>query len=277
MTLSAQTLSALLLIPWFEVDPFVVDLPWGGQTALQPYGLLVWLGLAVGLVVAVLFAKKYDRSPMMVLDLAIFLVVFSFPISFLLNGLFYMPDTFQELIEDPSRFREIQIGLSSFGGALGAIVGGLVWRRFRKQSLLRVGDAAAFAGPFGWSIGRLGCFVSHDHPGRISDFFLAVDDFRVGSPPYYPRHDLGLYDMLVMIGISLVFLVLARKPRPVGFYVALLPILYMPFRFMLDFLRAPVGEGGDVRYLGLTPGQYAAVALFGVGVVLMRRTWSTRD
>jgi len=171
VTLSAQTLDVLLLIPWFLLDPFVVDLPWGGETALQPYGMLVWLGLAVGLVIAVLFAKKYDRSPMMVLDLAIFLVVFSFPISYVANGLFYQTDLFFELLRDPFRFREVGLGLSSFGGVIGAIAAGLVWRAWRGESLLRVGESFAFAGPFGWAIARLGCFVTHDHPGRVSDFF----------------------------------------------------------------------------------------------------------
>ena len=264
-------MQSLLLIPWFVAGPSVVELPWGGQTSIQPYGILVWFGLAVGLIVALLFARKFDRSPPLVLDLCVFLVVFSFPTAYLLNGLFYRPEALRELVADPSRFLDFELGFSSFGGIVGAITGGFVWSWFRKESLLRVGEAAAFAGPFGWTFGRLGCFLSHDHPGRVSDFFLAVDNYRFGTPPYQPRHDLGLYDMIVMIGIAVVFLVLVRKPRPVGFYVALLPTLYTPFRFALDFLRAPAGEGGDPRYAGLTPAQYASIALFVVGLWLMRR------
>ena len=264
-------MQSLLLIPWFVAGPSVVELPWGGQTSIQPYGILVWFGLAVGLIVALLFARKFDRSPPLVLDLCVFLVVFSFPTAYLLNGLFYRPEALRELVADPSRFLDFELGFSSFGGIVGAITGGFVWSWFRKESLLRVGEAAAFAGPFGWTFGRLGCFLSHDHPGRVSDFFLAVDNYRFGTPPYQPRHDLGLYDMIVMIGIAVVFLVLVRKPRPVGFYVALLPTLYTPFRFALDFLRSPAGEGGDPRYAGLTPAQYASIALFVVGLWLMRR------
>ncbi len=247
------------------------ELPWGQPIIVQPYGLLVWTGLAVGLVVALLFAKKYQRSPRLTLELATFLVLFSFPVSYLLNGLFYQTEAFIELLRQPARYRELQIGLSSFGGVVGSVAGGLLWSRWRKESLLRVGESFAFAGPFGWGIGRLGCFVTHDHPGRVSDFFLAVADFRTGTPPYLPRHDLGLYDMLVFAGVAMTFTVLARKPRIIGFYVALLPMLYAPFRFVLDFLRAPTAEGGDVRYAGLTPGQYGAIFLFVAGVALMQR------
>lgn len=53
--------------------------------------------------------------------------------------------------------------------------------------------------------------------------------------------------------------------------MALLPLLYAPPRFMFDFLRAPVSDGGDPRYGGLTPAQYGSIVLVIVGVVLFRR------
>ena len=45
--------------------------------------------------------------------------------------------------------------------------------------------------------------------------------------------------------------------------------MYPPIRFPLDFLRASAADGGDVRYFGFTPGQYASVALFAVGLGLL--------
>jgi prolipoprotein diacylglyceryltransferase len=51
--------------------------------------------------------------------------------------------------------------------------------------------------------------------------------------------------------------VLDRKPRPPGFFLIAFPLLYVPVRFFLDFLRI-----GDARYLGLTPAQYAGIAVF---------------
>lgn len=262
-------MSSPLLIPWFTVEPIALRLPWVGELTLQPFGLLVLLGLAVGTFVAVLFARAYDRSPKSVLDLAIFLVIFIFPVSYVLDTIFYEPDNFRKLIEEPSRFGQVPLGMSSFGGIVGAVLGAFAWRWWSGGSFLRVGEACAFAAPFGWTFGRLGCFVSHDHPGRVSESWLAVEGFRVGAPPYLPRHDMGLYDTLLMFTIAIVFTVLVRRPRPVGFYVALAPMLYSPVRFALDFLRAPADDGGDVRYFGLTPGQYAALSLFAVGAALM--------
>ncbi len=268
-------MQATLLIPWFQAQPKTVELPLIGEFTFQPFGVLVWVGLAVGTFVGLWFAKKHDRSPAMALDLALYLVAFSFPISYLLNGIFYQTDAFLQVVRNPSQFLTVPLGWSSFGGIVGSITGGLVWKWRRKESLLKVGDAAAFAGPFGWAFARLGCFITHDHPGSVSDFFLAVSDFQTGAPPYQPRHDLGFYDLILFIVIAIIFLVLQRKERPYGFYVALLPILYTPFRFTFDFLRAPPAEGGDVRHLGLTFGQYAAIALFITGIVIMRRIRGT--
>jgi phosphatidylglycerol:prolipoprotein diacylglycerol transferase len=111
--------------------------------------------------------------------------------------------------------------------------------------------------------------VVHDHPGKVTDFPLAVADYRFGSPPYEPRHDLGLYEIICAVAIIALFIWLERRHRrPVGFYCVLLPLSYAPVRFLLDFLRAPPLEGGDVRYAGLTPAQWSSIAMVGIGLAV---------
>lgn len=262
-----------LLIPWFRVGPWSVPSPFGsGELTIHVYAVLVWLALVIGALAAAWFAKTHDRSMELVLSLAIYMVALGFPISALLNALFYQPEAFFEVWSDLSRLPSFEFGLSSYGGVVGALVGAVAWQWRYGESFLHIGEATAFGVPFCWSTARLGCFLSHDHPGRQSDFFLAVADFHVGSPPYAARHDLGLYDMLVLICIAVAFAWLSRKPRADGFYLALLALLYTPARFALDFLRAPVSEGGDVRYAGLTPGQYASILFLSMGLLL----WSHR-
>ena len=260
-----------LFIPWFRWTTWTFEVPLAGGVSLKSFAVLIWFGLLVGMVTALAFARTHQRSVPQTLNLALYLVLFSFPISYVLNAAFYLPETFWSLIRYPVRLFQARLGWSMFGGIIGAITGAWVWRARTRGSILQIGDSHAFAGPFGWFFARVGCFVTHDHPGHVTDFFLAVDAFQTGTPPYQPRHDLGLYDAIAMAVIAMVFGVLSRKQRPDGFYVALLPILYTPCRFMFDFLRAPVAEGGDIRYAGLTPGQYVAGALFVTGVVLLRR------
>lgn len=265
-------MSAWLLIPWFHVETRTAHLPLVGmKIAIQPFAVTTLLALFVGFAVALVFARKYQRSIDSTISLALYLVLFAFPISYALNGILYAPDQWTRLVANPSEVTSVSLGWSMYGGIFGALIGAWVWKWCSRGSVLEIGDAFAFAGPFGWAIARFGCFVTHDHPGRTSDFMLAVADYRVGAPPYEARHDLGLYEFLLLLGIGVIFFVLGKRPRKSGFYVALLPLLYAPFRFLFDFLRAPAAEGGDMRYAGLTPAQYGSVMVIAAGAVLWYR------
>ena len=107
-------------------------------------------------------------------------------------------------------------------------------------------------------------------------FYLAVLFFLllcVVSTPLIIRHGLSLSSKFIIeeetfestLIIVLFVWLERRRRRPVGFYCALLPLLYAPVRFFLDFLRAPPLEGGDVRYGGLTPAQWSSVLMLGIG------------
>ncbi|HEY0708920.1 MAG TPA: hypothetical protein VGG33_19075, partial [Polyangia bacterium] len=78
------------------------------------------------------------------------------------------------------------------------------------------------------------------------------------------RHNLGLEEALFTIALAGIFYLLNRKPRFVGFYLGLLPLVYAPVRFVLDF-----GRTVDVRYGGLTPGQWGAMALLVLGSYIL--------
>jgi phosphatidylglycerol:prolipoprotein diacylglycerol transferase len=159
-------------------------------------------------------------------------------------------------------------GLSSFGGFFGALLGAIYFRQRRRVSLLVMADVVCFALPFAWLFARSGCFLVHDHPGIISHFPLAVADYNHQGQP---RHDLGLYEVLWSACMIPALLSLSSTPRRWGFYTAFVSWAYATVRFALDFLRAPVEQGGDVRYLGLTPAQYASLALMVVGIGVAHR------
>ncbi len=121
----------------------------------------------------------------------------------------------------------------------------------------------AYAFPFGWIFGRLGCFLAYDHPGAPTTASCSGSATGTGSSAttsaWRRRSSRSPWRRL--------FLLLARRPRPAGFYLGLLPMAYAPFRFALDFWRLV-----DVRYGGLTPGQWGCFALFLVGAWLLRRS-----
>lgn len=265
---------ASLFIPWFRLEawdiPLPLSLPLLGDTlSIQPFGILVATGVLLGAWVAGRFAERNGLDTVATGDLVTYAVVTGFVCGYFLNGILYERDTFMEALRNPSLFLTTWLGLSSYGGFFGGILGCFIWRYRKKTALLPYANAICFGLPFGWLFGRLGCFVVHDHPGKVTDFFLAVDAYRFGDPPFEPRHDLGLYEVIYSLLIIALFIGLEkRKLRPVGFYCALLPIVYAPVRFFLDFLRAPPLEGGDVRYAGLTPAQWASILMVGIGIAV---------
>lgn len=160
-------------------------------------------------------------------------------------------------------------GLSSMGGVLGGTFGIALYLRRRKVPIRPYLDALALGATCAWALGRVGCALVHDHPGRKTDFFLAVN-----FPPELggPRHDLGLYEAILLGGIALVLYLIARRGTfraRQGFLMGLFIALYTPARFFLDFLRATDTGFDDARYAGLTPAQYCCLLLFPVGLWLL--------
>ncbi|MFW2386960.1 MAG: prolipoprotein diacylglyceryl transferase [Polyangiales bacterium] len=265
---------ALLFIPWFRLESWDIPLPFslpvlGDTLSIQPFGVLVATGVLLGAWVAGRFAQRNDLDPVATGDLVTYAVVTGFILGYFLNGFFYERETFMEILRDPSLLFSTWLGLSSYGGFFGGILGCFIWRYRTKKELLPYANAVCFGLPVGWLFGRTGCFVVHDHPGKVTDFALAVSDYRFGDPPFEPRHDLGLYEVIFSLAIIALFFTLERtKRRPVGFYCVLLPLVYAPVRFCLDFLRAAPLEGGDVRYGGLTPAQWSSIAMVAVGLAV---------
>ncbi len=261
---------AALFIPWFRLEPLRIPFPVLGELPIQPFGVLVATGVFLGAHIAGKRAEKQGMAPSVIADLVTHVILSGFFFGHALDAIFYYPD---RTLENPWFVFQFWNGLSSYGGFTGAIIGAAIWRVRRRVPMIAVCDPIAFSFPFGWLFGRTGCFVVHDHPGRVTDFALAVADYKVGMPPFQPRHDLGFYEILWSLAACTLFLLLGRTPKRNGFYLALLPLIYTPIRFGLDFLRAESTEGGDIRYFGLTPGHYASVALFVVGALLMRRVY----
>ena len=129
-------------------------------------------------------------------------------------------------------------------------------------------DLGAWGLTFSWMMGRIGCASVHDHPGALSDWALAISNW---PPEMVSRHDLGFYEAIWWVVICSAMLLLDRKPRQKGFYLAVVPIMYAPARFTLDFLRVGPELGGDVRYFGLTPAQYFSIGIFIVGLYFLSR------
>jgi phosphatidylglycerol:prolipoprotein diacylglycerol transferase len=170
-----------------------------------------------------------------------------------------------EYLADPLKILRIwEGGLSSIGGFIGAGIGAALFIRAKKMPWRAYTDVCALVLPLGYGCGRVGCFLIHDHPGTLSNSPLAV------QYPGGARLDHGL--LLAILGLSLfaAFWALNRRWKlPANGAKGFLPLFmvsYGSIRFVLDFFRATDLTISDVRYLGLTPAQYACLAMIAGGV-----------
>lgn len=268
------------LIPYFDIPELTLlparlvgEFP-SQPLSIKPFGTLVALGTYIGAYLAVVQGKRRGLSERALMSLILYVVVTAFVSAHVLDIVFYYPGA---LLEDPWVLVRLWDGLSSFGGFAGALLGGLLWRARHRVPLLPYADALGSAFPIGWCFGRLGCSIAHDHPGRFCDAWWAV------RYPDGGRFDLGLLELLITIPLALFFVWCWRRPRPFGFYIAVMSVYYAPLRFMLDFLRAgPLDAPGyvgsvDPRYAGLTPAQWACVVLFGFGLYLVAEIVRRKD
>jgi phosphatidylglycerol:prolipoprotein diacylglycerol transferase len=242
-----------------------IDMQWIelGPLRLKTFPVLVASGVLFGVWLADRRVRGYGLDPAILARASLVLLLFAFPLSHITSIVLYFP---RELLNDPRVLFDMSKGLSSFGGFLGALLGAIFVYRRAGVSFWAYSDCQAFAFAFAWIFGRLGCSVVHDHPGIPSDFVLAVLYPATEQFPAGPRHDLGLYELLWTLGLASAFFFLRKRPHFPGFYLLAWMLFYPPVRFGLDFLRS-----ADVRYGGLTPGQYGCIAMFSCGLFFARR------
>lgn len=244
------------MLPFAVIPAFKLpNLPLGPIT-IQSFGVLTALGVVVAAWLAGRAARGMGKDPQVILDFAVVGVLTGVVTGHLVHVLFYHP-------EELSGWQVLKVweGLSSMGGLLGGILAAAVWFRWKRIPFAGYSDALALGIAPGWGVARVGCFSVHDHPGLPSDFFLAVN--MDGGP----RHDLGLYEAILLFTLGALLWALHRRGILRGLLLSLLAVLYGSGRFLLDFLRARPEEGlyADARYLGLTPAQYIVVALVAFG------------
>ena len=249
------------MIPYIEIPPLF--------HIIHSFGVLVAIGILVGARVSRFRAAQLGLDDRMVQSAATWVVVVGFIVGHVFDVIAYRP---RELLSDHWYvIFEPWAGLSSFGGFLGALIGIVWWSRKYNMPLLAYADSILFGLAPGWTFGRLGCFSAHDHPGKITDFWLAVKYPDVAP---HARHDLGLDEAIFAAGLTALFVILYKwKSQRIGTYAALTCILYPPVRFLMDFLRRTDGVESDPRYFGLTPAQYGAVMLFVAGLFIAARAW----
>ena len=245
--------------------PYIATTGWTiGPLTIQIWGLLVACGILAGTFAASRFAKQRGLKSDVIWNLTTWVIIGAFVFGRLFHIAFY---DFAYFLENPAELFAIwHGGLSITGGFLGAVIFGIIYLKQKKLNIWSYTDTAIFGLPLGLWIGRIGCFLIHDHPGKETGFFLGVQ-----YPDGIVRHDHGFYLSFNGLLMFLVFLYLAKRKVKTGTFIIIFLLWYGIIRFVLDFYRATDGAIVDDRYLSLTPAQYGSMVMVGLGVYLWKQ------
>jgi phosphatidylglycerol:prolipoprotein diacylglycerol transferase len=267
-------------IPFFR--PGSIDI---GPLELQPFGIMV----ATGVILGVHLMRRWGEAQKLDDDHIRGLVNWSIVCGFIGAHLFdVLAYQWHRLAEDPLLLFKIWQGISSYGGFIGGTLGFFIYAKRHRLPLGRYADAAMIAFAPGFTFGRIGCSLVHDHIGAYTDkFFLAtyysedvIRRYGFGSPPGGLKpglhHNLGFYELLYMLLLCALLYGLSRwRNRPHGFMAAAVAAAYAPVRFFLDALR--VNAAADPRYFGLTFAQWMSIVLMVWGLYLLVHLVKHRD
>jgi phosphatidylglycerol:prolipoprotein diacylglycerol transferase len=227
---------------------------------VHPFIILVALGCFVGYLVAARRAARDGFSQEQISELALWMFGAGFAGANLMM-LAYVPSALPYMMHHPSQLLTTRWGLSSFGGFAGGLIGAALFfhvHRISRDGKLAILDAVGFAVPFGWAIGRMGCYLVHDHPGIRTSSWLGV------SYPGGTRYDLGLLEILFLLALGTAFLILGKETRPRGFFRAVLFLSYGAFRLVED--RVTIDPP---RYFGWSVDQFAAAVMIALGLAAL--------
>ncbi len=128
-------------------------------------------------------------------------------------------------------------GMSFHGGALGVIIGGLIFCKRQKLSFYSMADPAVPLVAVGLGLGRLGNFINGELYGKITS--LPWGMIFPGSDGK-PRHPSQIYELLLEgVVLALITQYLLGKVKREGIVFWTFIGGYGFFRFLIEFVREP--------------------------------------
>jgi len=252
-----------------------------GPITIRTYGLMLAIAFFVG-VLYVRWVTGRDRKPFEPFLSVSYIMIFG---GILGARLFYVLFHLEEFADNwTSSFNPFNserfgiAGLNMYGGVLLAVIGTVIYCRWKKISVWDVFDYFAPALGLGLGIARIGCFFNGCCFGTPTDLPWGVS-FPPGSIPYAVFqethiHPAQIYSSLYGLGLFLLLHFLLKRRKFIGQIVALMFMIEAVFRFAIEYVRFYEEEMhfhlGDMNP---TYNQVISLGLFllGLGVYLYQR------
>ncbi|HEY3080429.1 MAG TPA: prolipoprotein diacylglyceryl transferase [Chloroflexota bacterium] len=245
------------------IDPVLLAI---GPFTLRWYGLMIAVGIALGVLVALREARRLGVS-----EDAVYSVALWGTVGGLVGArLFHVIDRIDFYIQNPGAVLAMQQGgLAVWGAVVGGVAAGALYCRLAGLPIARTADLAAPALLLGQTVGRLGNLINGDAYGGWFDApwsLIYVHQDALIPDLGEPTHPYPLYEMLWnAVALGLIWR-LRRQPHPDGTVFLVYLMLYALGRFTLGFVRQET-----VLLFGLQQAQLVALCLIALGLPLLWR------
>ena len=241
-----------------------------GPLTIQFYGLII----AMGLLLAVIYACKRSRQFGMTADDLTDGVLWIVPLAIVSARLYYCIFSWEDYAENPIYILYIwKGGLAIYGGVIGAAIGVVIFSLAKKIKIGAVLDITSLGFLIGQSIGRWGNFFNREAFGAETDSFLrmGLTNKLTGAVTYY--HPTFLYESL-WNAVGFVLLHFLSKKRKYDGQIALGYLAWYGLgRTFIEGLRMDSLYWGDFRVSQLL----AAVTCFIAASILMLMAFKAHD
>jgi phosphatidylglycerol:prolipoprotein diacylglycerol transferase len=235
---------------------------------VRSWSVLLLLGALAGAMLAARRARRFGFQPGAIGDLAWVLLL----AGVLGARLGWVVQELPYYVQHPAEILNFRAGgMTSYGGVFGALLALAIWCKRTGASFLTAFDWLAAPGLVANALGRVGCFLNGCCYGGPCDLPWAVPIHPEGGGPVYQGHPAQLYDTalsLLAAGLLLAYERRFSSAPPKGRLTAFFFLAYGASRFVLEIFRTGASSGSSFGW-SVSDGMILAIALFGVGVLLL--------
>lgn len=210
-----------------------------GDIAIPSYGIMLVVSFLFAIIYAKRAAKKADIPPVIIENLAFYLMLGVIIGGRILYVMFHWGQYEHDIL---GIIRIWEGGMMFFGGFLGGFLAGMIYLKKQKISVLQVADIVAPAIAIGVFFTRIGCFLNGCCFGTPSTLPWAIKFPAHCVAGASPVGDLTLHPTQIytsLFGLALFFFLNNRlnKPHSRGEIFSFYLMFHGAFRFGINFIR----------------------------------------
>ena len=233
----------------FDISSVLVEFQlFGISFSIKWYGLIIAVGFLVAMIYALKRAKSFDIDPDRMIDVVLVSALFAF-LGARLYYVLFSKDLADYLADPVSILQVWNGGLAIYGGVIMAFVTTFWMCRVRKVNVLAMFDMGALGLLIGQGIGRWGNFFNQEAfgsntnlPWAMTGSIIEYSSYNLDGTPVHPTF---LYESLwCLLGLVILHLVSKKAYKFKGQIFAMYLMWYGVGRFAIESLRT------DSLYLG---------------------------